>query len=184
VGLLIIPQKPWDEVAKDLETYKHTYREVNAAESPPPVMAGWVFCDPDPDKAMEGARKYIGAYYQTILRHYELLDDYLSKLRGYESYKQVGKDAGPEMVDKMTEFFLRLQVWGTPEQCYERIVEFKQRTGAEAFTGVFSYGAMPFDLAERNMRMFAREVMPELKKLVPVEQQAIARSAAGAEATA
>src|SRR5580700_2967853 len=122
VGLLIIPQKPWDEVSKDLETYTRVYREANGAEAPPPAMAGWVFCDPDPDKAREGARKYIGAYYQTILRHYELLDDYLSKLRGYESYRQVGKDAGPEMVDKMTEFFLRLQVWGTPEQCYERIV--------------------------------------------------------------
>ncbi len=184
VGLLIIPQKPWDEVSRDLETYTRVYREANATEAPPPAMAGWVFCDPDPDKAREGARKYIGAYYQTILRHYELLDDYLSKLRGYESYKPVGKDAGPEMADKMTEFFLKLQVWGTPEQCYERIVEFKQRTGAEAFTAVFSYGGMPHDLAERNMRMFAREVMPELKKLVPVENQVIARSASGAEASA
>jgi hypothetical protein len=49
---------------------------------------------------------------------------------------------------------------------------------------VYSYGGMPHDLAERNMRMFAREVMPELKKLVPVEKQFIARSAAGAEAAA
>jgi hypothetical protein len=80
----------------------------------------------------------------------------------------------------MTEFFLKLQVWGTAEQCYERILEFKKRTGAEAFTAVFSYGGMPHELAERNMRMFAREVMPELKKLVPVEQQVIARSAAAA----
>lgn len=183
VGLLIIPQKPWDEVAKDLATYSSVYRETIGGEAPPPAMAGWIFCDPDPERAREGARKYIGAYYQTILKHYELLNDYLSKLRGYESYKQV-KDAGPEMVDKMTEFFINLQVWGTPEQCFERIVEFKKRTGAEAFTAVFSYGGMPHDLAERNMRMFASEVMPELKKLVPVEEQIIARSAAPAEATA
>ena len=184
VGLLIIPQKPWDQVAADLDSYTSAYRAANRTEPPPPAMAGWVFCDHDPDKAREGARKYIGAYYQSILQHYELLDDYLSKLRGYESYKPVPKAANPETADKMTEFFLSLQIWGTPEQCYERIVEFKKRTGAEAFTAVFSYGGMPYDLAERNMRMFAQEVMPELKKLVPVEEQIIARSAATAEATA
>lgn len=48
-------------------------------------------------------------------------------------------------------------------------MESKQRTGAEAFTGGFSYAVMPYDSAERYMRMFAHEVMPELKKLVPVE---------------
>jgi alkanesulfonate monooxygenase SsuD/methylene tetrahydromethanopterin reductase-like flavin-dependent oxidoreductase (luciferase family) len=185
VGLLIIPQKPWDQVEADLQTYNRTYREANHTEPPPPVLAGWIFCDHDADKAREGARKYIGAYYQSILQHYELLDDYLGKLRGYESYKVVGKNnVTPELIDKMTEFFLNLQIWGTPEQCYERILEFRKRTGAEAFTAVFSYGGMPYDLAERNMRMFAREIMPELKKLVPVEQQIIARSAAGAEAAA
>jgi len=29
--------------------------------------------------------------------------------------------------------------------------------------GVFSYGDMPFDYAERSMRLFAKEVMPALK---------------------
>jgi len=170
-------------VTADLETYNRTYREANGSEPPPPVLAGWVFCDQDADKAREGARRYIGAYYQSILRHYELLDDYLSKLRGYESYKTVRKEnVTSETVDKMTEFFVNLQIYGTPEQCYDRIIEFKKNTGAEAFTAIFSYGALPYDLAERNMRMFAREVMPELKKLVPVEQQVIARSAAGVEA--
>src|SRR5499427_9871487 len=32
VGILIIPQKPWPEVAKELEAYRAVYREVNAAE--------------------------------------------------------------------------------------------------------------------------------------------------------
>ncbi len=30
---------------------------------------------------------------------------------------------------------------------------------------------MPWDDAERNMRLFAREVMPELQKLPPVKQR-------------
>ena len=34
---------------------------------------------------------------------------------------------------------------------------------------------MPYDLAEANLRLFAAEVMPELKKRVPVEDQLIAQ---------
>ncbi len=67
VGLLIIPQKPWDQHEADLQTYNRTYREANHAELPPPVLAGWIFCDHDADKAREGARNYIGAYYSLTL---------------------------------------------------------------------------------------------------------------------
>ena len=35
----------------------------------------------------------------------------------------------------------------------------------DSYTGVFSYAGMPVEEAERSMKLFAREVMPELKKL-------------------
>ncbi len=34
--------------------------------------------------------------------------------------------------------------------------------GAAGIIGVFSYGGMPHDEAERNMRLFAEKVMPQL----------------------
>src|SRR5207253_8564683 len=58
VGVLIIPQKPWGEVAKELHAYRQAYREINGADAPPPICAGWVFCDPDADRAREMARRY------------------------------------------------------------------------------------------------------------------------------
>ena len=45
VGMLIIPQKPWEEVAKDLNTYHDVFRHVNRKDAPPPIVAGWTFCD-------------------------------------------------------------------------------------------------------------------------------------------
>ncbi|MBI1964005.1 MAG: hypothetical protein HYS37_11585 [Candidatus Rokubacteria bacterium] len=60
---------------------------------------------------------------------------------------------------------MNLQVWGTPEQCYERILDIHARTGNSHYVGVFSYAGMPYDEAERNLRLFAAEVMPALKKL-------------------
>jgi alkanesulfonate monooxygenase SsuD/methylene tetrahydromethanopterin reductase-like flavin-dependent oxidoreductase (luciferase family) len=64
----------------------------------------------------------------------------------------------------MIEGMLDLQVCGTPKQCGEKILDIKRRVGSDSFVGVFSYAGMPYDLAEKNLRLFAEKVMPELKK--------------------
>jgi hypothetical protein len=37
------------------------------------------------------------------------------------------------------------------------------------YNGIFSYAGMPWDDAERSMRLFAREVMPALKAFDPAD---------------
>jgi alkanesulfonate monooxygenase SsuD/methylene tetrahydromethanopterin reductase-like flavin-dependent oxidoreductase (luciferase family) len=185
IGILIIPQKPWELVAKELLDYRSVFHEVNGTDAPPPICAGWTFCDENADRAQELAYKYIGGYWKTVVKHYELIGDHLTKMKGYESYAEMQQKASaPGGVDAMTEFFVNLQIWGTPEQCYEKILEVQKRTGAEAYTGVFSYAGMPYDVAEANLRLFAAEVMPELKKHVPIEDQLIARAGIGQYADA
>jgi alkanesulfonate monooxygenase SsuD/methylene tetrahydromethanopterin reductase-like flavin-dependent oxidoreductase (luciferase family) len=67
--------------------------------------------------------------------------------------------------DTVVDYFMNLQVWGTPEQCYEKILDIHARTNNSHYIGVFSYAGMPYEDAEANMRLFAREVVPALKKL-------------------
>jgi alkanesulfonate monooxygenase SsuD/methylene tetrahydromethanopterin reductase-like flavin-dependent oxidoreductase (luciferase family) len=185
IGILVIPQKPWDMVASELKAYRSVYSEVNGTDAPPPIVAGWVVCDESAERAEELARKYIAGYWQTVVRHYELIGDHLTKMKGYEAYKAMQeKTSAPGGVEEMIEFFLGLQVWGTPEQCYEKILATQARTGAEAFTGVFSYAGMPYDIAEHSLRLFASEVMPQLKRRVPLADQLIARAGVGVSAEA
>jgi alkanesulfonate monooxygenase SsuD/methylene tetrahydromethanopterin reductase-like flavin-dependent oxidoreductase (luciferase family) len=166
VGILIIPQKPWDVVAAELAEYRAAYRQVNGVDAPPTVCAGWTFCDEDPARAREMAVRWIGGYWNTVLRHYELASDHLKGTKGYEYYGRMSEIArekgGP---DALTEFFLNLQIWGTPEQCIERILDVRARVGCDTFVGVFSYAGMPYEEAERNMRLFSRTVMPALQAL-------------------
>jgi alkanesulfonate monooxygenase SsuD/methylene tetrahydromethanopterin reductase-like flavin-dependent oxidoreductase (luciferase family) len=147
VGILIIPQKPWPEVAKELEAYRTIYREVNGREAPPPISAGWTFCDPDPGRAEAGARRWIGGYYQTVLDHYQFAGDHLAKTKGYEYYGKMSEKIAQYGTDKVIDYFMNLQVWGTPAQCYERILDIHARTGNSHFVGVFSYAGMPYDEA-------------------------------------
>jgi alkanesulfonate monooxygenase SsuD/methylene tetrahydromethanopterin reductase-like flavin-dependent oxidoreductase (luciferase family) len=166
VGLLIIPQKPWETVAEELDAYRTVYRQVNGGEAPPPVVSAWTYCDEDEKRAREMAVRYIGGYWQTVVEHYEIIGDHLSHTKGYESYGRMQAIASAEGgAAAMVEFFLDLQVWGTPDQCYEKILAIREKTGAGAFNGVFSYAGMPWADAERNMRLFAEKVMPRLKAL-------------------
>ena len=167
VGMLIIPQKPWSEVAKELDAYRTVYREVNGREAPPPITAGWTFCDPDPERARELARKYIGGYFESVLEHYQFAGDHLAHTKGYEYYGKFADKLASYGAEGVIDFFTDLQVWGTPEQCYERILDIRRRVGNEYFVGVFSYAGMPWEEAERNMRLFAREVRPALQALAP-----------------
>ena len=165
VGILIIPQKPWKEVARELEAYREVYRQVNRADAPPPISAGWTFCDPSGARAEEMARRYIGGYYQTVLDHYQFQGDHLAHTKGYEYYGKMAEKIHQYGTDTVIDYFVNLQVWGTPEQCYEKILDIHARTGNSHYVGVFGYAGMPHDEAERNLRLFARDVMPELQKL-------------------
>ena len=170
IGLLVIPQKPWEAVTEELGNYRRIYRQVNKTEPPAPVLAGWVFCDKDAGKAEAMAREYIGGYWNTVLKHYELVGDHLSKTKGYESYGAMQENISkPGMRDAMVDFFLGLQIYGTPQQCTDRIADFSARLGSETFTGVFSYAGMPYEMAEQNLRLFASEVMPRLKSMAPAK---------------
>jgi len=165
IGIVIIPQKPWETVAEELRAYRAVYRQVNGAEPVAPVAAAWTFCDEDEARAREMAERYIVEYFHTAQRHYELTSGHLATVKGYEYYGKMAeraKDAGARSGDDL---FLNLQVWGTPEQCYEKIMTIREQVQCDSFVGVFSYAGMPYDMAEKSMRLFARRVMPELKKV-------------------
>ncbi len=175
IGLLIIPQKPWEVVATELDTYRGIFRKVNGAEAPPPIVGAWTFCHENEEYAREMAVKYIGGYWQTVVDHYELIGDHLKTTKGYENYGQL-QDLATTATDAMIEFFMSIQVWGTPEQCYEKILNIRRITGANAYNGIFSYAGMPWDAAEANMKLFAREILPQLQALEPASPPAAAHA--------
>jgi alkanesulfonate monooxygenase SsuD/methylene tetrahydromethanopterin reductase-like flavin-dependent oxidoreductase (luciferase family) len=164
VGILIIPQKPWDDVDRELAQYRETYQAIHGEPAPPPVLAGWVFCDEDEGRAREGAEHWITRYYRSAIAHYEFTGDHFKDEKGYEFYARISESMNKRGTDAAEKMYMELQVHGTPKQCSERIRSFCQRVGAERFVSVFSYAGMPWAEAERNLRLFAGQVLPELKR--------------------
>ena len=63
------------------------------------------------------------------------------------------------------EDFMRLMPWGTPQQVLEKVEKIHAMIGHAGTMCHFSYTGMPYDEAERSMRLFADKVLPELKSM-------------------
>ena len=165
LGMLIIPQKPWSEVEAELKAYREIFQEINGAPAPPPIVVGFTFCHEDEDRALEMAKEYIGNYWESIMDHYEFHSDHLKTTKGYEYYGKFTEKIEKYGNQDVKDFFLDLQVFGTPEQCYEKIMTTRGRIGSESYLAAFSYGGMPYDEVEKSMGLFAGKVLPRLKKV-------------------
>ena len=126
-------------------------------------MAGWVCCHEDEETAREMAQKYIAAYYESVLVHYELAGRHFDEMNGYEYYAKVAKGIEKVGEDRAKQAFVELQIWGTPDQCLERIMDIRSKIGIDGFNAVCSFSGMPYDDAEANLRLFAERVMPRLQ---------------------
>jgi alkanesulfonate monooxygenase SsuD/methylene tetrahydromethanopterin reductase-like flavin-dependent oxidoreductase (luciferase family) len=157
----VIPQKPWEEHRKDYDAFKLSCERAGF-KAKAPIAGCWVYCARTEREAMEAGRKWSKNYAESALNHYEYHEpEHFKAAKGYEYHAQMAqvvKAAGgfPEM-------FADTQVIGTPERCIEVLRNVQNTLGASEFVGVFKYGGMPYDEAERSLRLFASEVMPVMK---------------------
>ncbi len=179
LGVLVaIPLYGWEAQAKDVQRHEQILRE-HGRQPVPPITSSFVFCAETEKEAREGARQWMGGYWGSADAHYKFSDGHLKSVKGYEHYGTIADAAKTTTPQESVDGFVKLQVAGTPDQCLEQIYTMQDLVGLDHFIAVFSYGGMPHDAAERNLRLFASEVMPKLqrqeRKVVPVTTRAAAQ---------
>lgn len=166
-GMMVIMQNEWVKAAKDIESFREIAMSVGHAPKPPLILTN-VSVAESRDEAVERGEQYLGAKWDSIDDHYKFSDGHLATVKGYESYgkmaKTYSKMKDPAVRKKMTEFYVSIQIVGTPDDCIQQMAELQQLTGTDHMVCDFSYGGMPHEQGELNMRMFATEVMPVLQR--------------------
>jgi alkanesulfonate monooxygenase SsuD/methylene tetrahydromethanopterin reductase-like flavin-dependent oxidoreductase (luciferase family) len=166
LGLLIIPMKPWEDYGPEIDDY-NTIRAANGYDHMAPVAVCWVYCHEDPEEAKTAAYAYMGNYWDSAARHYGFASpEEFKGVASYEYYQQLAEKRA-ESANDPNAGFANTQVYGTPEQCIEKMQEIQRTVGADQFVGVFRYGAMPIEKAEASMRLFAKEVLPVMHDYDP-----------------
>ena len=166
LGILLIPQRPWEDIRSELVEYRALFRQHHREEAPPPIAVAWIYCDEDERRARDEAEKWMTRYWRGVIAHYDFANpDNFKGVKGYENYVTQAQGALEVGEEAVARDFMNVQVWGTPKACLDKIRSIREQVGCEQFVGIFRYADMPFGEAERNLRSFATTVLPELKKL-------------------
>ena len=166
-GMLIVMQNEWPKAAEDVLRYREISQSVGHTPRPPIILSN-VACAPTREEARELAMRHLGEKWDSIDNHYHFADGHLANVKGYESYGKLAKTytkmKDETFRDKATDFYVSIQVVGTPDDCIQQIAELRRLTGMDHFVTEFSFGSMPHHLAELNMRLFADKVVPVLQR--------------------
>jgi alkanesulfonate monooxygenase SsuD/methylene tetrahydromethanopterin reductase-like flavin-dependent oxidoreductase (luciferase family) len=84
--------------------------------------------------------------------------------------------AGDFTVDLLME--LGIILCGSPDTVRGRLAESHRALGFQNFLGLLQFGTLPPDLTERNIRLFAAEVLPALQGLSDKDYAGMAKQAA------
>jgi alkanesulfonate monooxygenase SsuD/methylene tetrahydromethanopterin reductase-like flavin-dependent oxidoreductase (luciferase family) len=175
LGAMMFSQMGWNKVADNIWNYREDYRRKNNGEEAPPIhINDFIVCHPDAKKAEEMARRHIVGYFGSVMEHYEMGGShfattgksYAHYAQGAEMMKSIGQDA-------VIEEFLSANLWGTPDMITAKLRQRRDLIGDFHVNGVFSFQSIPFEEVERGMRLFAKEVGPEVKGWQPHSPQPV-----------
>lgn len=163
---MIFPLKSWEEVRDTMNMYKQAWTAVRPdTVAPKCTLVSFAYVDKDPKKAEDAARKYVGGYLRTVVKHYDMAGEKFANTKGYEFYAKQAEGFRGAALEEKVEAYVDLMPWGTPDQYLEKFHKIDNLIDCGATLVHFAFAGMPYDMAEASMRLFAKEVMPELKKL-------------------
>jgi alkanesulfonate monooxygenase SsuD/methylene tetrahydromethanopterin reductase-like flavin-dependent oxidoreductase (luciferase family) len=166
-GLLMVMQNEWAKAAADIVGYREIAETAGHAPRPPIILTNISVAE-SREEAQARAMTYLARKWESIDTHYHFSDGHLATVKGYESYgkmaKTYAKMKDDSYRDKATQFYVSIQIVGTPKDCLDQIAELQRLTGTDHLVTEFSFGGMPHEQAEVNMRLFADRVMPVLQR--------------------
>lgn len=160
--MVMFADRPWPLRLQAIERYRELCREFHGAVPGPLLIADFTVCSAD-DDVEDQARRYMGSFVQSNIEHYELMGEHFQTIKGYNAYAQKSAIARETGVSGMVDGFMKAAIWGKPDRILRALEERRGVVGDFSMATSFRYGGIPFDIAERSMRLFAKEVLPVLQ---------------------
>ena len=162
-AMVMFSDRSWKGRLPSIEKWRAMYREFHDTEPPPPLICDFVYCHEDPDTAGARGPGYMATYLESVLEHYEIMSDHFEGMHGYESYAGAAGALRRMGAAGFMEGFLDATAHGTPEQVIEKYRSRWELLGPFEAAPAFRFGGIPYAEAEASMRLFAKEVLPELR---------------------
>ena len=161
--MIMFSDRPWPMRLPAIQKNKELHLKYHGTPAPHMMITDFCICGPDATETEQHARQYMGKFVESNFVHYEFLSDHFSKVKGYDSYAQkaaIAKEAG---LEGATEGFMKAAMWGTPDRILRELEARRALIGEFELNAAFRFGGVPFPIAERGLKLFAKEVLPVLK---------------------
>jgi alkanesulfonate monooxygenase SsuD/methylene tetrahydromethanopterin reductase-like flavin-dependent oxidoreductase (luciferase family) len=161
--VVMFADRPWEMRLPVIEKGREIHREIHGTEPPTIMLTEFVVCGTDLETCEEEARQYQGKFVESNFYHYEFLGEHFATVKGYDSYQQkaaIAKEAG---MGGAVEGFMKAASWGTPDKILRSLEERRALVGDFELNVAFRFGGSPYDVCERGIKLFAKEVLPVLK---------------------
>ncbi len=155
--------RPWPMRMDAIKRHRDLTQQYHGRPSLPMLIADFSVCWPDLAEAEVLSRKHMGSFLQSNVEHYELMSDHFSTIKGYNAYAQKSEIVRKTGLEGMTEGFLKAAVWGPPDRILRELETRRQVVGDFELATSFRFGGIPYEVAEKSMRLFAKEVLPVLQ---------------------
>ncbi len=162
--MMCFVQFSMDKHLPNFALYRDAFQKTHDRPAPPPLLLDFSYCDEDAGRCEEVVRKHLAANYLSILQHYEFMADYHKEIKGYEAYGDAAGFLNSLGLDAAVDDYITHQAWGTPQQILDTLEARRGLIGHYEWSSIVSYGGMPFDVAEKSMRLIGKKVLPELKR--------------------
>jgi alkanesulfonate monooxygenase SsuD/methylene tetrahydromethanopterin reductase-like flavin-dependent oxidoreductase (luciferase family) len=167
--LVMFADRPWEMRLPVIERGRALHREYHGAEPPPPLLTEFVVCGTDLAACEDEARRYQGKFVESNFHHYEFLGEHFKTVKGYDAYQQKAEIARQTGLAGAVDGFMKAASWGTPDKILRGLEARRKLLGDFELNVAFRFGGTPFAVAERGLRLFAKEVLPVLKTWGPAK---------------
>jgi len=166
--IVMFADRPWEMRAPGIEKGRELHRKYHGTAPPGILLTEFCVCGTNLAETEEEARKYQGKFVESNFYHYEFLGEHFKSVKGYDAYQQKAEIARKGGLEGAVAGFMQAASWGTPEKILRGLEARRQVVGDFEMNVAFRFGGTPYAVAERGLKLFAKEVLPVVKSWKPI----------------
>jgi alkanesulfonate monooxygenase SsuD/methylene tetrahydromethanopterin reductase-like flavin-dependent oxidoreductase (luciferase family) len=161
---VMFADRPWEMRAPMIEKGRDLHRKYHGSEPPQVMLTEFCVCGSDTATLEDEARRYQGKFVESNFHHYEFLGEHFKTVKGYDAYQQKAEIARKGGLEGAVTGFMQAASWGTPDKILRGLEARRKLLGDFEMNVAFRFGGTPYEVSERGLKLFAKEVLPVVKK--------------------
>jgi alkanesulfonate monooxygenase SsuD/methylene tetrahydromethanopterin reductase-like flavin-dependent oxidoreductase (luciferase family) len=161
--MVMFSDRPWHLRLPAIQRNRDLHQKFHGRQAPAMMITDFCICGPDLAEAEENARRYMGKFVESNFHHYEFLGEHFATVKGYDAYAQKAEIARKGGLEGAVAGFMQAAIWGTPDRILRELETRRGVLGEFELNVAWRFGGIPYDIAERGLKLFAKEVLPVLK---------------------